>query len=106
MKQPDIGQDRGVILYVGSFEVDPDERAAFVAAAQPHAAASRNDGGCLSFVIAVDSADPRLVHYVERWDSREDLIAHGRATRERALPPNPVAATSSGFELFEPGEPV
>ena len=95
-----------MILYVGSFQVDPDERAAFVAAAQPHAAASRNDAGCLSFVIAVDSADPGLVHYVERWETREDLLAHGRATQERALPPNPVAATGSGFELFEPGTPL
>lgn len=95
-----------MILYAGSFQVDPDERAAFVAAAQPHAALSRADAGCLGFVIATDTGDPGLVHFVERWRSREDLIAHGAATAARGSGGNPVAARNLGFELFEEGEPL
>ena len=95
-----------MILYVGTFEVEPADRAAFVAAAQPHAALSRNDPGNVSFVIATDSADPRLVHYVERWESRADLIAHGAATTARGSGGNPVAARNLGFDLFEEGTPI
>lgn len=95
-----------MILYVGSFQVDPDRRAEFIAAAAPHVALSRADAGCLAFVIATDTDDPGLVHYLERWASREDLIAHGAATAARGSGGNPVPARNLGFELFEEGEPV
>lgn len=95
-----------MILYVGSFQVDPDERSAFIAAAQPHVALSRADEGNLAFVIATDTDDPGLVHYLERWRSREDLIAHGAATTARGSGGNPVAAQNLGFQLFEEGEPL
>lgn len=95
-----------MILFLGSFEVDPDDREAYVAAAQAHAALSRSDPGCVSFVIATDTVDPGLIHYIERWESREALAAHGAATAARGSGGNPVPARNLGFDLFEQGAPI
>ena len=42
-------------------------------------AATRKQKGCISYESHTSINDPNLFVVVERWESREDLNAHGRA---------------------------
>lgn len=94
-----------MVIVLGSFDVAPADREAFISGAQPHAAASRGDQGCVEFTIAADSADPGRVIYVEMWDTQADLDAHGQAGARRALPPSPVAAVGRQFMVYDAVNP-
>lgn len=57
----------------------PDQRDAFIKGARECIAATRQEKGCLSYESHTSINDPNLFVVVERWESREDLNAHGRA---------------------------
>jgi len=68
-----------MIYVVATSQVKPDRRDAFIAGAKECIAATRKEKGCLSYDSHASINDPNLFVVVERWESREDLIAHGRA---------------------------
>lgn len=94
-----------MVIVLGYFVVDPAEREGYMAAAQLHAVASRQDEGCVEFTIAADSSEPGRVTYVEVWRSAEHLAEHGHATTRRNLAPNPVEVIDRDFLVYEAGEP-
>jgi quinol monooxygenase YgiN len=68
-----------MIYVVATSHVKPESRDAFIKGARECIAATRQEKGCLSYESHTSINDPNLFVVVERWESREDLNAHGRA---------------------------
>ena len=63
----------------GMIYMDPESRDAYIKGAKECIAATRQEKGCLSYESHSSVNDPNLFVVVERWESREDLNAHGKA---------------------------
>ena len=80
-----------MVIVAGIFEVDPEQRDAFLAGRSDRMHTSRAEQGCLEYTFSADPLDPGRVLLYERWASQEDLDAH------LAAPPTPPA--SPGTEV-------
>jgi quinol monooxygenase YgiN len=83
-----------VIIVNGTFEVDPDERDAFLAERGERMRTSRAEAGCLEYTFAADPlADDRVILF-ERWENQEALDAHLAAISARtAITPRSTSIT-------------
>jgi quinol monooxygenase YgiN len=68
-----------MIYVIATTRVKPEGRDAYIAGAKDCVAATRQEQGCISYENHASIHDPNLLVVVERWASREDLNAHGRA---------------------------
>ncbi|KIZ46558.1 MULTISPECIES: putative quinol monooxygenase [Rhodopseudomonas] len=68
-----------MIYVVATTQVKPEQRAAFIEGAKLCIAATRNEKGCIAYDSHTSINDPNLFVVVERWESRADLNAHGKA---------------------------
>jgi quinol monooxygenase YgiN len=68
-----------MIYVVATSHVKPESRDAFIEGARECIAETRKEKGCLSYESHTSINDPNLFVVVERWETREDLNAHGRA---------------------------
>jgi hypothetical protein len=75
-----------VIIVGGSFEVDPEQRDAFLASRHEVMRASRKEPGCIEYTFSADPIDPTRVLLFERWNSQVDLDAHLSALRSGPPP--------------------
>lgn len=64
------------VIVQGSFVLDPNERDRFVAMSVEGMRASRQEEGCLEYVMATDPLDPGRAVLSERWESMEHLQTH------------------------------
>ena len=91
-----------MLIVGGFFEVDPSERDAFVAGRIEAMRASRDEHGCIEYVIAADPADPGRAVLFERWESQADLDAH--LARPRQAPPSDaptVTPTAVSIRVYD-----
>ena len=65
-----------MILVTGIIDVDPDQREAFIAAAQAAMEPTRAEDGCEHYAFSADLDDPGRFHVSERWASEEAMTAH------------------------------
>ena len=72
-------REKSIIYVVATSQVKPESRDAFIKGAKECIAATRNEKGCISYESHASINDPNLFVVVERWETREDLNAHGRA---------------------------
>jgi quinol monooxygenase YgiN len=66
------GPERSLYGVIGSMKAVPGQRDALAAIL---AAGTTDMPGCLSYVVALDKADPDLIWISEVWDSRESHAA-------------------------------
>lgn len=91
-----------MIIVGGSFEVDPEQRDAFLEGRREAMLASRAEPGCLEYVFGADPVDPSRVVLFERWASQEALDAHLAALRSAPRPAgSSVSPISSSIVLYE-----
>ena len=64
-----------MLIIAGSLILDPDDRAAFLAANADVVLQARQAAGCLDFVQAADPLDPTRINIFERWDGEDHLLA-------------------------------
>lgn len=64
------------VIVQGVFSVDAQERDRFVEASIEGMRSSRQEEGCLEYVMAADPLDPERVVLSERWESMEHLQQH------------------------------
>jgi quinol monooxygenase YgiN len=76
-------EEARVVIVAGTFEVEPEQRDAFLTGKFDRMRASRVERGCLEYTFSADPLDPGRVLLFERWASQEDLDAH------LAVPPAP-----------------
>lgn len=87
-----------MLIVGGSFEVEPDQREAFLASRHEIIRTSRSEPGCLEYAFSADPIDPARVLLYERWSSQESLDAHLSAIR--AAGPSPSAGiTPKAFSI-------
>ena len=68
-----------MIYVVATSQVKPESRDAFIEGAKECIAATRKEKGCIAYESHTSINDPNLFVVVERWETREDLNAHGKA---------------------------
>ena len=73
-----------IVIVQGVFSVDPKERDRFVATSIEAMRSSRQEEGCLEYVIAADPLDPERAVLSERWESMDHLQQH--LTQQRNAP--------------------
>lgn len=78
-----------MVIVAGIFEVDPEQREAFLAGRIDRMRTSRAEPGCLEYTFSADPLDPGRVLLFERWARQEDLDAHLAASP--ATPASPSA---------------
>ncbi|MBN8977433.1 MAG: putative quinol monooxygenase [Xanthobacteraceae bacterium] len=91
-----------MIYVIATTQVKPEGRDAYLAGAKDCVAATRQEQGCISYENHASIHDPNLFVVVERWASREDLNAHGRAPHMktwRALSA-PLKASPTEIEII------
>ncbi len=68
--------DMANVIVQGTFSVDPSERDRFVETSIDAMSSSRQEEGCLEYVMAADPLDPERVVLSERWESMDHLQQH------------------------------
>ena len=84
-----------MVIVGGVFEVEPDQRDAFIAGRMEAMRISRAEKGCLEYTFSADPTDPGRVVLFEIWESQADLDAHAAAGRARPPAPGPVVTPKS-----------
>lgn len=68
-----------MIYVIATTQMKPEGREAFIEGHKKCIAETRREKGCLSYEGHISVNDPDLYVVVERWETRDDLNAHGRA---------------------------
>jgi quinol monooxygenase YgiN len=67
------------ILIVGTITVDPERRAALLAAIRPWVQNTREEEpGCLAYAFTADTVENDLIQVLEHWQDESSLAAHFR----------------------------
>jgi quinol monooxygenase YgiN len=92
-----------IVIVQGVFSVDRKERDRFVEASVEAMRASRQEEGCLEYVMAADPLDPERVVLSERWESMDHLQQHfaqqKNAARDVSSRPVPQSVEITLFEV-------
>jgi quinol monooxygenase YgiN len=95
-------QEASVVIVAGTFEVDPDQRDAFLAGRIDRMHTSRAEPGCLEYTFSADPLDPGRVLLFERWARQEDLDAHLAASpAPPASPGTDVVAKATSIVVYD-----
>ena len=65
-----------MVIVGGRFEMDPEQREAFLAERHEMMRTSRGEDGCLEYTFAADPLEPGRVVLFELWESQTALDAH------------------------------
>ena len=68
-----------MIYVVATTQVKPECREDFIKGAKDCIAATQQEKGCIAYESHTSINDPNMFVVVERWETRDDLNAHGRA---------------------------
>src|SRR5258708_40269950 len=88
-----------IVIVQGVFSVDPNERDRFVEASVEGMRSSRQEEGCLEYVLAADPLDPERVVLSERWESMDPLQQHLNAPRGVDARPVPRSLEVTLYEV-------
>lgn len=92
-----------MIVVLCTYQVDPDDRAAWVAARREQVERTQSEDGCIEYRMSEDSFDPGSVVLVERWRDADALAAHlevveANKTKSTAPQPPAISRTATVFE--------
>lgn len=90
-----------MVIVGGRFEVDPDQREAFLAGRVAAMRASRAEAGCLEYTLSADPIEPGRVVLFERWESQAALDAHVAAQAKAPPSPSAVAPRSVSIVVYD-----
>jgi quinol monooxygenase YgiN len=91
-----------IVIVQGVFTVDPEERDRFVEASGEGMRSSREEEGCLEYVMAGDPLDSERVVLSERWESMDHLqqhLARQQGTSRGEARPVPRSVEITLFEV-------
>ena len=94
-----------MLIIAGSLVLNPDDRAAFLAANADAVVQARRAEGCLDFVQAADPLDPARVNIFERWDTEEHLLAFRGAGQPATDSPPIESADVMRYTISSVGPP-
>ena len=83
----------------GHLVVNAADRDRYVADCAEAVAAARNGEGWLDFAVSADAVDPRRVNVLERWRSRESLVAFRGAGPDEDIASRILAMDIAEYEV-------
>lgn len=86
-----------MIMITGRFQIDPEQREAFLAFARDLVPGERQEPGCLQFDMFEDVNTPNAFLMLEQWEDRDALDAHTETEK--------FEENDSRLESFILGEP-
>ncbi len=89
-----------MLIVAGHFDVDPDERDAFIAGRIEMVRASRAEPGCIVYAFSPDPVEPGRVLLFERWEDKASLAAHLERLRSAPRPAD-VKVLSAEIQQYE-----
>jgi quinol monooxygenase YgiN len=91
-----------MIYVVATTQVKPDSRDAFIKGHKACIAETLKEKGCLSYEGHTSISDPNTYVVVERWETRDDLNAHGRAPHTKVWREysSPLKASPTVIEII------
>lgn len=90
-----------IVIVQGVFTVDPEERDRFIEASKGGMSSSREEAGCLEYVMAADPLDTERVILSERWESMDHLSQHLAQQRDASGRQDRPAPRDVQITLFE-----
>src|SRR4051794_7157765 len=95
-----------MIYVIATSQVKPESRDAFIKGAKECIAATRQEKGCIYYESHTGINDPNLFVVVERWETREDLNAHGRAPHMKVWREDlaPLKVSPTVIEIISDGK--
>ena len=95
-----------MIYVVATTQVKPDQRDAFIVGHKKCIAETLKDKGCVSYEGHTSIHDPNIYVVVERWETRDDLNAHGRAPHMKIwrVYSAPLKASPPVIEIISDGK--
>jgi quinol monooxygenase YgiN len=90
-----------IVIVQGVFTVDPEERDRFIEASIEGMRSSREEEGCLEYVMAADPLDPERVILSERWESMDHLSQHLARPRDASGGQDRPAPRDVQITLFD-----
>jgi quinol monooxygenase YgiN len=90
-----------VVIVGGSFEVEPDQREAFIASRHDSMRKSRSEPGNLEYTVAADPIDPARVILFERWVDQAALDAHIDGIRKATPGSGGIAPKSASILVYD-----
>jgi quinol monooxygenase YgiN len=91
-----------VVIVGGTFEVDPGQRAEFLAGRHEGLRASRAEPGCLEYTFSADPLNPGRVLLFERWIDQGALDTHLAGLKDAPPPAEPgVVPTAVSISIYD-----
>jgi len=90
-----------MLIVAGAFTLDPNERDEFIASRTDSMRATRDEPGCLEYVMAADPVDPTRVMLFERWADQASFDGHMAviAAAERSTGPAPKGMSVEIYDI-------
>jgi quinol monooxygenase YgiN len=85
-----------MLIVAGTFEVDPDERDAFLQGRLDAMRTTRTEPGCLEYALSADPVDPSRVMLYERWADQDAFDGHMKAVQSA---PRSSGPAPKGFSV-------
>jgi quinol monooxygenase YgiN len=90
-----------MLIVAGSFEFDPSDRDEFVTQRASGLLATRQEPGCLEYVMSADPADPARVILFERWADQAAFDAHMAVIASAERPSGGPAPKGMSIEIYD-----
>ncbi len=92
-----------MIIVYGHVTAKPDTIAEMTKVAREHVARSRDEPGCVSHEVTIDSANPLRLVFIERWEDKAALDTHFSVKENRAAfqKMRALAADPGRMQVFE-----
>ena len=90
-----------MLIVAGSFEFDPSDRDEFLAQRTPGLLATRQEPGCLEYVMSADPADPTRVMLFERWADQAAFDAHMAVVQSAPRPSGGPTMKGMSVEIYD-----
>jgi quinol monooxygenase YgiN len=88
-----------MIIIAGTFDFDPADRDAFLAATEPLMRASLAENGCHAYSFSADRLDPGRVNLYELWDDDASLERHRETEHYRGFGQNMANSNRKGMNI-------
>jgi quinol monooxygenase YgiN len=90
-----------MLIVAGSFEFEPSDRDEFLTQRTPAMVATRQEPGCLEYVMSADPVDPARVILFERWADHAAFDAHMVGVQSAPRPSGGPAMKGMSVEIYD-----
>jgi quinol monooxygenase YgiN len=90
-----------MLIVAGHFDVDPDQRDAFIADREESMRRSRAEAGCIQYVFSADPLEPGRVLLFERWEDKAALATHLEGMRSGPRPASDIKVHDMELQQYE-----